>query len=141
MRYFLLLFILLVSLPVQAKTYGSFENIIFVDCYDGDTCSFNIPDIHPIIGEIIGVRIRGFDTPEIKGKCEAERKKAIEARDFLIQLLSKSKKIRLLNIERGKYFRIVATITINRTDISKIMIDKGFAVPYDGKEPRGIWCK
>ena len=39
----------------------------------------NIPGVHPLLGNEIGIRVRGIDTPEIRGKCEFEKRKAKEA--------------------------------------------------------------
>jgi len=136
---FVLLFLFFAS-QAQAKTYGDLNNVTFVDCYDGDTCYFNIPEAHPIIGDRIGVRIRGIDAPEIKGKCELEKKKAIKARDFVIKILSKAKKIDLKKIKRGKYFRIVATIIADGVDVSKELVKNNLAVRYKGKGRKVDWC-
>ena len=76
--------LLLLSLPAWATT---FENVVLVRCYDGDTCTFNLPGIHPFFGKKISARIRGIDTPEIRGKCAAEKRKAKAARDYLRALL------------------------------------------------------
>ncbi|MEE8448005.1 MAG: hypothetical protein V3S39_00085 [Thermodesulfobacteriota bacterium] len=50
------------------RTYGDFTDVQFIRCYDGDTCTFDIPYVHPLLGKRIAVRFRGIDTPEIKGK-------------------------------------------------------------------------
>ena len=50
------------------RTYGDFTDVKFIRCYDGDTCTFDIPYVHPLLGKRIAVRFRGIDTPEIKGK-------------------------------------------------------------------------
>ena len=73
MRFILTAVVLCAATPAWATT---FENVTWLHCYDGDTCTFTLPGIHPFFGEKISVRIRGIDTPEIRGQCEAEKRKA-----------------------------------------------------------------
>jgi len=134
--------------PTKETSENSFSDVEFVSCYDGDTCYFNLTGVHPLFGKRIGVRLRGIDTPEIKGKCEAEKKKAKEARDFLSQILSgsgkisleDSQRINLANAKRGKYFRIIASVVADGRDVSELLLEKDFAVPYHGRGPRADWC-
>ena len=130
--------VLLTSLTSEARDYGDLEKVELKPCYDGDTCTFHIPGLHPIIGEDISVRLRGLDTPEIKGKCQKERDLAIKARDRL-RVLLKGKHIILKDIVRGNYFRIVATLIANGQDVSEILIREGLARPYGGGK-RKEWC-
>ena len=64
---FLLLALFLLPIPALA---ADFNNVTFHCWYDGDTCMFTIPGVHPLFGEKISVRIAGIDTPEIKSKRE-----------------------------------------------------------------------
>jgi micrococcal nuclease len=69
----LILLILLFLLPPSysfAKSFGDFEGAVYIRNYDGDTITFNLPSLHPIIGEKISIRVNGIDTPEIRGNCE-----------------------------------------------------------------------
>jgi endonuclease YncB( thermonuclease family) len=54
-----------------------------VDVYDGDTLTCVLP-VHGRMYKY-DIRLNGIDTPEIKTKDENEKKKAIEARNFLIR--------------------------------------------------------
>ncbi len=56
-----------------ANSYGDIQGAVYVRNYDGDTITFNLPGLHPIIGQKISIRVNGIDTPEIKGKCEQEK--------------------------------------------------------------------
>ncbi len=114
-NFFSLLILLTLSYPASAP---SFENVAWLGCYDGDTCKFTLPGIHPFFGEKISVRIRGIDTPEIWGKCPTEKRKAKAARDYLRNLLRSANRIDLVNAERGKYFRIVAMVRANEVPVS-----------------------
>jgi len=93
-----------------------------------------------LFGNKISIRIRGIDTPEIKGKCEAEKTKAKAARKYIKKLMSNAKQIDLINPKRGKYFRIVADIKADGIDVGTLMLKKGFAVPYNGNGKKGEWC-
>ena len=77
-----------------------------VSVYDGDTITV---DAHPWPGVTIrtGVRVNGIDTPEIRGKCDAEKEMAREARDLAREVVGAS--VTLLDVEFGKYAgRVVA---------------------------------
>ena len=113
-------------------TYGDLKNVEYVRNYDGDTVTFNIKQLHPLVGHNIPIRVRGLDTPEIRGKCEQEKIKAKIARDLVKRELTDAKKIDLKNVARGKYFRIVANIEADGKDITQILLDNGLAVWYNG---------
>jgi len=68
--------------------------------------------LHPIIGEKISIRINGIDTPEIRGKCEKEKYDAQQTKEMVADILKDAERIDLKNIERGKYFRIVADVFV-----------------------------
>ena len=53
--------------------------------YDGDTLTVEAYP-WPGLEAKASVRVDGVDTPEIRGKCEAEKQKAIEARDYVKSL-------------------------------------------------------
>ena len=78
---------LLLSLPVNATAYyGDLVVEKYLSAYDGDTFRMNISDVHPIIGRDMPIRLRGVDTPEIRGRCDEEKALAIKARDFVRDL-------------------------------------------------------
>src|SRR5437016_2415285 len=68
------------GLPLQA---GPFSRVIFHHSYDGDTCTVTLPGLPDVFGERISIRLVGIDAPEIKGRCEQEKRLAMQARDFL----------------------------------------------------------
>ncbi len=110
-----------------------------ISVYDGDTFRVNIDSLPPIIGQNIAIRVNGIDTPEIRGKCKKEKELAINARDFVRNLLLKAKVIKLTNIARGKYFRIVANVLIDGDSLEKQVLNKKLAYVYDGGKKLG-WC-
>ena len=54
--------------------------------------------------------------------------------------LEQAHSITLKNVERGKYFRIVATVEADGQDVSDLLIQEGLAVPYDGGTKVKDWC-
>lgn len=86
-------------------------NIEVIRIYDGDTFFVNIPDVHWLIGSNISVRIRGIDTPEIRGGTEETKELARKSKEALIKLFE-GRKITLYNLNRDKYFRILADVAV-----------------------------
>ena len=72
-------------------------------------------------------------------KNKNEKALAILARDSLSQLIM-NKKVDLQNVKNEKYGRILADIYIDDLHVNKWMIEKQFAVEYDGKTKK-IWCE
>ncbi|MCW5211349.1 thermonuclease family protein [Desulfobulbus sp. TB] len=141
--YFALLSFFLVSSPVAAKkqkSYGDFTDVQFVRNYDGDTITVDIKDQHPLIGENIPIRVAGIDTPEIKGKCAQEKELAHEAKEVVYELFQHGRKVKLKNLRRGKYFRIIADVYVGRRNLANVLIKKGLAVRYDGGTKGYDWC-
>lgn len=104
---------------------------------DGDTFRARIP-VWDNIDVVTAVRIRGIDTPEIKGKCPAEKAAALEAKARLAVLLNG--KVQLLRVEPDKYSgRVDADVTVNGKPVAAILIAEGLARPYTGGARQG-WC-
>jgi len=117
---------------VHAKTFGDYQGAFYVRNYDGDTVTFNLPGLHPIIGEKINIRVNGIDTPEIRGKCDKETYDAQQARDMVADILKDAERIDLKNMERGKYFRIAADVIVDGENLGDILVESGMAIRYDG---------
>lgn len=105
-------------------------------CFDGDTCRA------VIAGAEEPVRLLGYDTPEIKGACPAEKALARQARDRLRQLIAEATDRQLCSddgFRRDKYRRILARLLLDGRDVAAELIAEGLARPYDGgrREP---WC-
>ena len=134
-----LLFLLLPSYSL-AKSFGDYEGAVYVRNYDGDTITFNLPGLHPIIGEKISIRVNGIDTPEIRGKCEKEKYDAKQAKEVVADILKDAEQIILKNMERGKYFRIAADVIVDGENLADVVIEAGVAVRYDGGKKTHKWC-
>ena len=123
------------------QNYGSVVISKVTSVYDGDTFRANIPNYPPLIGENIGIRINGIDTPEIRGKCAKEISLAKDAQRFAEKTLRSAKVVELRNLQRGKYFRIVADVYADGVNVGGRLIEEGLAVAYDGGRKTKDWCK
>jgi len=139
-KYIIVITILICCTNIWAgETFGNFDNVEYVKNYDGDTITFNIKNVHPLLGKKINIRVSGIDTPEIRGKCIKEKFRAQDAKFFVENMCRSAKKIDLRNISRGKYFRILADVYCDDVSISKKLIDNQLAVIYNGGK-KISWC-
>lgn len=132
----LLLAALLFSIPAGAKdkTYGSAIATVS-SVHDGDTITVNVEDWPTVIGEKVGVRVYGIDTREMKDGGNV-------AKQFVKSLIPDGSEVLLSDIQRDKYFRILARIGYNckgiKTkqpicqDLSTTLLEQKYAVPYFG---------
>lgn len=131
-----LTFIIIISACITAQILKS--NTVKIDSlvrvYDGDTIFVNVYNWHPLIGDNIGVRLRGIDTPELRNK--KQKKRALELKYLLTDKLMSCKYIYLKNISRGKYFRIVADIYCDDENINDYMLQQPDVYKYDGGKKR-----
>lgn len=125
----------------EDMNYGSLKNVKYVKNYDGDTITFNIPDIHPLFGDKISVRVYGIDCPEITGKCVLEKERAKKTKKFTRDFIINAKSIILVDVKRDKYFRILANVNVDGKDLSEELIKNNLAVPYFGEGKKQDWCK
>jgi len=137
----LLLICLIFSLNVYAAPqYGTVTVSKVNSVYDGDTFRVDINSLPPIVGKNIAIRVNGVDTPEIRGKCQYEKNLALKARDFVRDKLSNAKEIKLTNLQRGKYFRVVANVVVDGVSLEQELLDNKLAYRYDGGRKLS-WCE
>jgi len=144
MQYLLLslLFLQVNASDQCSHTNTTFACVKYIKNYDADTITFNIPDTHPILGQKISIRVKGVDAPEMRTKNQCEKDKAKNAKKLVENLLKKGKRIDLINIERGKYFRVVANVIIDGQDLTDYLLKNGLAYSYDGGKKQQVnWCK
>ncbi|MBO6826694.1 MAG: thermonuclease family protein [Sneathiella sp.] len=117
---------------------------VVTSVYDGDTVTMEV-----LIwkGQKVeaSIRLKGIDTPEIRGKCSAEKLLAIKARDFVRELtLGKLTILEAIPYEGkadGKFGRIIGTLyTPNGENINQMLVNKGLAREYDAGK-RQSWCE
>ena len=110
-------------------------------CYDGDTCNARLLGVPKTIQQI-KVRINGIDTPEIKGKCEKEKLLAIEAKEFVNDLIKNSTVIYVKNLKWGKYGgRVVGDLYIDNINYKDFLKGKDFYTEYYGGKKVKDWCE
>ena len=139
MRLLLITALLIVFQAQAAPQYGTVTVSKVISVYDGDTFRVNIDSLPPIVGKNIPIRVNGVDTPEIRGKCEYEKKLALKARDFVRAKLANAKEIKLTNLQRGKYFRVVANVLVDGVSLERGLLDNELAYSYDGGK-KLKWC-
>lgn len=145
--FYLIFYFPILSLSLSAADKAcehdakNFRCVEFIRNYDGDTITVSIHDLHPLIGKNIPVRVKGIDTAEIKTLDHCERQASRTARKLVNNILKHSKRIDLLNVERDKYFRILADVAADGKLVSEILIRQKLAVAYDGgKKIKPNWC-
>ena len=109
-----------------------------VEVIDGDTFRARV-DIWLGQSVTVKVRLKGVDTPEMNGKCAAEKKLARQAKDFAENWLRKNQ-VQLVNVHYGTYAgRVLATAQIKNGDsLSAALLAENLAKPYRGL--RAKWC-
>jgi micrococcal nuclease len=127
---FLMLVTIIAFIFVSIKQ-KQFNRVQIVSVYDGDTIFVNVSDWPDIIGKRIGVRLRGIDCPEMDDNRKSIQDLAKEARQFVVENVA-YKEIRLENIERDKYFRIVADVYVDEANLSELLLKNKLAKEYDG---------
>ena len=141
-RYFLVILFLsmqLFSYSLTEKTYPDMKIKRVVRVYDGDTVYVDLYSNDSIIGDYIGIRIDGIDTPEIRGTKGNVKILAIKAKYYVEIKCKNAKEIWIRNCHRDKYFRIRADLYIDGKSIAEELIQLGYAKPYHGESKHSIW--
>lgn len=138
--------VFIISIPVFSQNCkhdsSTFRCVKYISNYDGDTIKFHISNTHPLLGDKISIRVNGVDTPEMRTKDKCEKKLAKMSKEFVQEILLKAKNIELRNIERGKYFRVVADVYIDGKSIKESLFKYKLAVQYNGGTKSKVdWCK
>jgi len=116
--------------PLIGKVCHKVEVTTLLRVHDGDTFYVNINSFPPLLGNDIGIRIRGIDAPEIKSKVDAECKRALMAKHVASSSLYGAKKIVLKNLTRGKYFRLIADVYFDGVNLAGVLLGKGLVDRY-----------
>ena len=108
--------------------------------HDGDTL---IVRARIWLGQVVSTKVRlaGVDAPELRGRCEREKRMARAARRFVERKLAGAR-VTLRDIRFGKYAgRVLArVITAEGEDLGQALIAAGLARPYRGGR-RDRWCQ
>lgn len=121
---------------------NTFKCVQYVKNYDADTITFNIKNVHPIIGRNISVRVRHIDTPEIKSSSSCEKVAARTAQRLVESLLKNAKRIDITNVDKDKYFRLLGDVVVDGKLLSGLLLKNNLAYGYEGGKKESIdWCK
>lgn len=77
--------------------------------------------------ENIKVRMDDVVIPEINDKRVGVRELAIRAKLFVEGRLSNAQEITLLDVRRGKYFKIIARVLVDGHDLGEELVREGLA--------------
>jgi micrococcal nuclease len=129
-------FILLMLLSVNAYAF----DVVVRYVHDGDTIAVKT-DLLPMPLSNMAIRLHGIDTPELRGKCQAEKAKAKLAKDYLKSYIKPGDLLRVDPIKWDKYGgRFDAHVYHQGVDLSDVMIAAGYAVKYNGTGGKKDWC-
>ncbi len=107
---------------------------------DGDSFVVRIA-LWPQMEIVTTVRVAEIDTPELRGKCETERKLAKHAERFSRRWLDKGQ-VFITNVKNDKYGnRVVAHVTrSDQTTLAEALLSASLAQPYPQKNKQKAWC-
>jgi endonuclease YncB( thermonuclease family) len=105
---------------------------------DGDTFEARV-HLWPGLSITTRVRLRGIDTPEMRGRCMDERVRAEQARDALRGILDQGE-VAIARVTLDKYGgRVLADAsTFATADVAAAMLEIGHARRYEAR--RASWC-
>ena len=130
------------TIPSCEHTNTSFKCVKYISNFDGDTITFDIPNVHPFFGYHAHVRIYGVDAPEITSDNKCEKKVAELAKNRIATVLLAAKKIDLLNVATEKYGRILAEVLVDDSvNLGPLLLKENLAYEYYGATKKKInWC-
>lgn len=103
-----------------------------IKVYDGDTIT--VAGVLPYSASPVyrfSVRLTGIDTPEMRTEDENEHHVALKAKQALSRLIL-HKWVTLEDTNNDKYGRLLADVYCGDVHVNEWMIEKRFAVRYDG---------
>lgn len=104
-----------------------------IKVYDGDTITIatKLPYKRSPLYRV-SVRLRGIDTPEIRGATEDEKQAAKLVREFVYSIAF-GKYVQLRNAHCEKYGRLLADVYVDNVHLNDLLLIMRYAVQYDGK--------
>ena len=87
------------------------------------------------------VRMAGIDTPESRTRDLIEKQFGLASKKYLIERIEAAQDIIVrteLDIEKGKFGRILGTVYLDDVDVNQQMITDGYAVGYHGQSKDDI---
>jgi len=127
------------AVSAQANPY----DMVVTKVTDGDTIRVDASSwVLPELGDTIGIRIMGIDTPEKGGraKCDAEAELGEKATEFAKSVIAVGDTVQVEVIKWDKFGgRIDAVVLVDGQNFGQMQIDRGLAKPYDGGTKES-WC-
>lgn len=119
----------------QAQSAWIFSHVV-----DGDTVAFTAPEFPPGLQKI-SIRLYGLDTPESGhlAKCDLERKRGLEAKDFVAKLAASGPVLAVPRMWDKYGGRALGDVYVSGESLRQKLLDGGYARPYDGGK-RYDWC-
>lgn len=137
MKKLLIALAMMVSTVCSAQTT---ETLTFSNlrAYDGDTVRTPLVVIKGLSS--LSIRVKGIDTPEIRGQCDSEKVLAKKARDRLNEMLVGE--VTVVPVSWDKYGgRFIASIYMkDGKSVADVLIAENLAYKYNGGQKRS-WCK
>ena len=116
----------------QLRNYGGavVEKVLDVEDENLYTFRCNIKDWPAIIGKDIPVTIKNIEPPSIVTEQNMPNKFfELQVQKFLEEKLADAKNIDLERIQRGERFCLIADVMLDGKNLSRILIENGFAEP------------
>lgn len=133
-----------IVMMINTETYAKPQLYKILRVIDGDTVEFEAPFLPEELHKKLSVRLLGVDTPEkgIFAKCPKENELSLRAKDFTHDKIVKAKQV-LVDIKKWDKYggRVLGYVIVDGKNLSDILIENNYAVPYDGKKKTKDWCK
>lgn len=104
--------------------------------YDGDTIHI-ASEIWPNQIYRFSIRMRGYDSAEMRTRDKDEKKCAILARDALSEKLM-GQIVTLHNVDLEKYGRVLADVYLGKENVNEWMVSNQYGFPYDGGKKQDV---
>lgn len=105
--------------------------VILHSVYDGDTFFVDIPGLPEVLGERISIRMDQVDAPEMRDSRPEIKNLAKKAKTRLTEILQ-SGNIKLKNVRRGKFFRLIADVEVNGKNVKDLLLEESLVREYNG---------
>lgn len=111
---------------------------------DGDTVEVAAPFLPAPLKPVLHLRFDGVDTPERghKSRCTKERRRADRAKIFVEAELGSASEI-LVYLHHWDKFggRVVGSVYLDGVSLADKLLEKDYAIEYDGRTKSFDWCK
>lgn len=133
-------------MPLKATSLScrvDWSQVQVLEVLDGDTFAIDVPQLPPLFGERLSVRLRGIETASLHGRAPCEKKMALRAKQELEDLIERGDYwVWLTDPERGKFFRIISGVEADGVDVIEHLLDNNLGVEYHGgTKPKINWCE